>query len=343
MHQAVAFPVLNVARYNLQPKIPQLLPPMNMNPDATSSCSTDDYPSGRFGRYCRSLSWGAILAGLTAALALQVLFMLLGAGLGFAIYTPITDANPVSDLGTGAVIVHGISAVFSLWFGGWVAGRFAPKGCCVGWLHGFLVWCAATVAGVLIVTAGAGWALGDLSKLVGGGLSLAGKPAAAVAGSAVDMAKDAAKKSTDTFKSFVDEATGSPASGTTPGATARAKREIGTAVTRLFTPVQEADMATNRTALVKALTDSGMSQPDADKMVTEWTDSYNQLKADLAAAKNEAEAKAREAADKAAHTLAVFSLCAFVAFVFGAIAATAGGCHGACRARKDEVAPVPAV
>jgi len=310
---------------------------MNMNPDASAP---EVYPSDRFGRFCRSLSWGAVLAGLTAALALQVLFMLLGAGLGFAIYSPITDANPISDLGTGAVIVHGISAVFSLWFGGWVAGRFAPKGCCVGWLHGFLVWCAATVAGVLIVSAGAGWALGDLSKLVGGGLSLAGKPAAALAGSAGDMAKDAAKKSTDTFSSFIDEATGSPASGTKASATIRAKREVGMAVARLFAPGQDANMATNRATLVKALTDSGMSQADADKMVTEWTDSYNQLKADLTAAKNEAEAKAREAADKAAHVLAIFSLCAFVAFVIGAVAASLGGCHGACRARKDEVTPV---
>src|ERR1019366_483329 len=132
-----------------------------------------------------------IFAGLTAALALQVLFMLLGAGLGFAIYSPLTDANPIADLGTGAVIIEGISAVFSLWFGGWVAGRFAPKGTRhAGWLHGFLVWSAATVAGVLIISIGAGWALGDLSKLVGGGLSMAGKPAAALAEGAGSMVKD---------------------------------------------------------------------------------------------------------------------------------------------------------
>jgi hypothetical protein len=75
------------------------------------------------------------------------------------------------------VIIEGISAVFSLWFGGWIAGRFTPEGArACGWLHGFCVWAAATVAGVMIVSTGAGWALGDLSKLVGGGLSLAGKP-----------------------------------------------------------------------------------------------------------------------------------------------------------------------
>jgi hypothetical protein len=320
---------------------------MNTTPDATPlSPTAEAYITGQpYGRKCRILSWGAILAGLTAALALQVLFMLLGAGLGFALYTPVTDANPISDLGTGAVVIHGISAVFSLWFGGWVAGRFAPRNSRTGWLHGFLVWCAATVAGVVIVTAGAGWALGDLSKLVGGGLSLAGKPAAAAVGSAGNLAKDAAKKSTDTIASFVDEAAGNPPAGTTPGATIRRKREVGLAATRFFAPGQEANTTANRAALVKALSDNGnMSEADADKMVTEWTDSYNQLKADATAAKNEAEAKARQAAEEAAHTLTVFSLCAFVAFLIGAIAATWGGCHGACRARKDDpVVVTPAV
>jgi hypothetical protein len=83
----------------------------------------------------RSVSWGAISAGIAAALAMQVLFMLLGAGLGFAIYTPLTDANPIANLGAGALVVQGISAVFSLWFGGWVAGRFTPTGThATGWL-----------------------------------------------------------------------------------------------------------------------------------------------------------------------------------------------------------------
>ena len=46
--------------------------------------------------------------------------MMLGAGLGFAIYSPLADANPIADLGKGAVIIEGISAVFSLWFGCWI-------------------------------------------------------------------------------------------------------------------------------------------------------------------------------------------------------------------------------
>lgn len=287
------------------------------------------------------ICWAAIFAGLTAALALQVLFMMLGAGLGFAIYSPLTNDNPVADLGAGAVIIQGLSAVLSLWFGGWVAGRFAPlRDHKTGWLHGFIVWCSATVAGVLLVSAGAGWAMGDLSKLVGGGLSLAGKPAAAMAESAPSVAKDALKQSGDTMSSFVDEAVGGiPASDT--ARSVRAKREVGFAVARLFNPMQTGDTSEARAAAVKALVDNtGVSQADAERTVASWTASYDRLKADLKTAKDQAEAKAREAAEKAAKALSIFSLCAFVGFALGALAASMGGKHGAIAARKNTLEPI---
>lgn len=286
----------------------------------------------------RTVSWPAIFAGLTAALALQVLFMLLGAGLGFALYSPLTDENPVADLGKGAVIIQGISAVLSLWFGGWVAGRFTPARVrATGCLHGFSVWCAATVAGVLFVSVGAGWALGDLSKLVGGGLSLAGRPVAAVAGGATDLAKDALKQSGDALTSFTDEALGRRAADAARDDSVRAKREVGMAVARLFNPLQADNRSDNRVVAVKALVEyTGRNERDAEQLVTEWTATYDQLKADLLAARNAAEAKAREAAEKAANALAIFSLIAFAGFLLGAIAASLGGIHGAkCADRCD--------
>lgn len=284
----------------------------------------------------RSISWGAIFAGMSTALALQVLFMMLGAGLGFAIYSPLTDDNPIAELGAGAVIIQGLSAVLSLWFGGWVAGRFTPVGQrATGWLHGFSVWCAATVAGVLFVSVGAGWAMGDLSKLVGGGLSLAGRPAAAVAGSAADAVKDAAKQSGDMLASFTDEAVGTLSSERAKTGAVRAKRTLGLAVARLFNPLQESSMADNRTAVVRVLVDDvGMSPADANQAVTNWTATYDQLKADLLATKAALETKAREAGEKAAKALSILSLGACVGFLLGAISAAWGGTQGARHALR---------
>ncbi len=311
---------------------------------ASPSADRDD-DVGNFAPPARpSVSWGAIFAGLAAALALQVLFVLLGAGLGFAVYHPITEENPVLDLGAGAIVVQGVSAVFSLWFGGWVAGRFIPVGArATGWLHGFSVWCVATVAGLLFVSVGAGWMLGDLSKLVGGGLSLAGRPAAAMAGGATDLVRDALKQSGDALASFTDEAVGSRPANSTPAMNTRAKREVGMAVARLFNPMQQANLANNRAAVVQSLVDyAGLSPTDAARVVGEWTATYEHLKVDLTAAKNAAELKAREAADHAATALSIFSLCAFFAFVLGALAAGCGGKQGAlcalkCDSRADEI------
>jgi hypothetical protein len=313
-----------------------------MNPSLTPLAASPEsipYDVRTRARVVPGVCWAAVFAGLSAALALQVLFMLLGAGLGFAIYNPLTDNDAIAELGAGAVIIQGISAVLSLWLGGWVAGRFTPAGIrASGWLHGFIVWSAATVAGVLLVGAGAGWVLGDLSKLVGGGLSLAGKPAAALASGAADLAKDAVKQSGDTVTSFVDEAMGNRATGLKPNTTVRAKREVGVALARLFNPVSQTDAGANRVAAVKALVDhAGMNEVDAERAITDWTASFERLKADLAAAKAEAETKARAAAEKAANALAIFSLCYFVGFVLGAVAASYGGNAGAACARRCEV------
>ncbi len=322
------------------PLLPDI--PMNTPLDQPSPAFAETPTS--YGCNCRkpSVCWGAILAGTSAALALQVLFMMLGAGLGFAIYSPLTEANPIADLGRGAVIIQGISAVFSLWFGGWVAGRFTPVGARrTGWLHGFSVWCAATVAGVLFVSLGAGWALGDLSKIVGGGLSLAGKPAAMIAGKAADGAADAIKQSGDTLASFTDEAVGHRPAGTAANISIRAKREVGLALARLFNPANQADVAANRAAVIRTLVDTaGLSEAEAEITVVEWTATYERLKADLAAAKEEMEIKAREAADKASKALAAFSLGAFVGFALGALAASLGGSHGARCALRCEARAV---
>lgn len=314
---------------------------MNTNPTLTEPTL---FGSARLHRHCTSLSWAAILGGLTATLAMQVLFMMLGAGLGLAIYHPTTSDNPVENFSTGSMVVHGISAVFSLWFGGWVAGRFTPLVArASGALHGFLVWCAATVAGVLVVALGAGWMIGDLAKVVGGGLSAAGKPAAAAVSGGTDLAKDALKQSGDTLTSFTDEAMAArPNNANNRADAVRAKREVGLAIARLFNPALKDKMADNKTALTKALVDSGMSQADADRMVNDWTASYDRLKADLAATKEQAEAKARATAEEAAKNLALFSLVAFFAFAIGAGSAACGGCQGAKSAFKhDDRGEVP--
>jgi len=94
------------------------------------------------------------------------------------------------------------------------------------------------------------------------------------------MAKDALKQSGDTFASFTDEALGNRPVGGPTNAGVRAKREVGMAISRLFNPLQELNMATNRAELIKVLVDQvGMSEADATQVVADWTASYNRLEA----------------------------------------------------------------
>jgi len=248
---------------------------------------------------------------------------MLGAGLGFAMYHPLTNENPVGDFGTGAAVIQGLTAVIALWLGAWVAGRFTGRdGVQVGRLHGFMVWCLSTVVAIAAFTFGAGWALGDLGKLVAGGLSTAGKMAAPVAEGAGDLVKEATSRRGDTVKSFIEEGLANRSSES-PAAGVRAKRELGFAVTHYFT-TEKAD----RKDLLAALQAQGYSDADANKLIDEWTASFQRLKSDLDAAKAAAEQKAREVADKTADALAIYSLVSFGAFLIGAMAAASGGRHG---------------
>lgn len=317
---------------------------MNPSPSLSSSDSLARSPAGNLPPPPRvTVCWGAILAGTTAALALQVLFMMLGTGLGLAIYSPLTEENPVANLGVGALLIHSICAIISLCFGGWVAGRFAPVGTrATGWLHGFTVWCAATVGGVVLVTLGAGAMLASLSKVVGGGLSAVGESATAVAGGAANLASDAMEQSGLTITSFVDEAVSNLPADRPAGENIRATREVGLALGRLFNPMQDGNTAANRAAAVTALVDhTGMSQADADAAVTEWSATLEGLQDDLAAFQESASAQAREAADTGAAALAKVSLWSFFGFLLGALAATWGGHLGAkCATSCEEKADV---
>lgn len=291
-------------------------------------------------QHTRSLCWGAIVAGAVAAMAIQVVFMMLGAGLGFALYNPISNDDPVASLGIGAVIIQGVSAVISLWAGGWVAGRFAGRSArSSGCLHGFMVWCLTTVLAILIVSTGAGWALGGIGSIVGDGLSMAGKPAAAAVIGVTDLAKDALAQSDGMVQSFLEEGLSNTPADQSPGEAIRAKRELGFALGRLDA-ADDRTLADRQQAVVTLLVENqDMGEAEARTLVSDWTEASAELKAELTAAKEELAIRAKEVADETANTLSVLSLCFGVAFIIGAISAGLGGKHGCmCACTHDDIA-----
>lgn len=275
----------------------------------------------------RSPSWGAILAGAAAGFGAHFLLLMLFTALGLGMAQPATDENPVATFGVGSALVWTISALISLFVAGWVAGRCAARVHSVsGGMHGFLVWCVATFAFLLLVATGAGALVGGATRIVGQGLSAMGQSVAGVA----DVAKEAVAQNSSMITSFVDEVADTEDARNAPGGAVAARREIGLAVRQVFREGAELGDPAVREPLVRALTEgAGLSATEANARVDRWVASAERLRADVAELKATAAAEAREAAEASASALSHAALWSFIGFTIGAFAAAFGGRSGA--------------
>jgi hypothetical protein len=88
----------------------------------------------------RRISWGAIFAGVTVVLAVQLLLSMLGLGVSLSFVNPAEGNSPnTSSIGLGAGTWWGVSYLIALFAGGYVAGRLA------GWSR-FICWAPRSAA-----------------------------------------------------------------------------------------------------------------------------------------------------------------------------------------------------
>lgn len=102
------------------------------------------------------VSWAAVLAGAIASLALTLVLLSFGTGMGFAVVSPWGNSGVSAttfEIGTGLYFI--VMAMISSAVGGYLAGRLRTR-----WIgihatevlfrdtaHGFLAWAAASVLG----------------------------------------------------------------------------------------------------------------------------------------------------------------------------------------------------
>ena len=123
----------------------------------------------------RRVSWGAIFAGATVVIAVQLLLNLFGAGVGAATINPQQGQLPGQGFALGAVIWFALSCIISLFIGGWLAGRLAGSPSeQVGALHGVVTWAVASLALVYMLSTAVGGLLGGAASALGQTASLAG-------------------------------------------------------------------------------------------------------------------------------------------------------------------------
>ena len=273
--------------------------------------------NGRRGRKSGSqsaVSWAAIIGGALAAVAITLLLVALGSGIGLSSVSPWSALNPSATTFTllaavWLIIVQWLSSAL----GGYISGRLRTKwaGIHTGevffrdTVHGFLAWALASVLVVAFATSS-----------VSSAVSSAGRAISNVAGSAASTATQAAANQSSGSNGYF----WMPCSeriGPTPirlaGCPGRGRRIIASAVAN---GNLEPGDRTYLAALVASRT--GLSQEDAEKRVD---DTMAQIKA--------AEDKAKQAADAARKASAKASFYLFFSMLIGAfIASTAGAIGG---------------
>jgi hypothetical protein len=145
-------------------------------------------------------SWAAIIAGAFAMVAISLILLALGAGLGFASISPWSSSNPsVTTFGVAAAVWLIVVQWLSAAFGGYLTGRLRTKWIAVpsdevyfrDTAHGFLAWAVAAVitAGVLASAASTfvgGVARGATTAAASSAQGAAGNAASPSGGTALD-------------------------------------------------------------------------------------------------------------------------------------------------------------
>jgi hypothetical protein len=219
------------------------------------------------------VSWAAVSAGAAASLAITLVLLSFGAGMGFAVVSPWGGSGVSATtfkIGTGLFFI--VMAMLSSSIGGYLAGRLRTK-----WVgihttevqfrdtaHGFLAWAVASVLGAVLLAS----------------------PASSIIGAAVGGATQAVAASADSgpVAGYVDTLLRPD----NPSATGQ-QPDVRPEMVRLLTSDFRAGndvKPTDRTYIAKVVAArTGLSQPDAEKRVN---DVMTQAKADLDSARKAA-------------------------------------------------------
>ena len=269
----------------------------------------------------RRVSWGAVFAGVFFATVLQAMFTLLGAAVGFGPLRPVEQSNPAQATAIGAGIWMLVTGLVSIWIGACVAGRLSggprrPD----GMLHGIIAWSVSTaVAFGLLAT--------SIGNVIGGTGALVGNALATAHGTTPEGQQSLASLS-DQVKSLFPHAgallppTGRTGTQQVPGhltELAQQDSELATAVGSMETHGGASKSPADRDKVVNLLMSKhNMSKQDAENLVNQWDQQFQQAKGNAAQNLN-------QAGQTAAHGLSQGAFWGFVALFLGLLVSAWGG------------------
>jgi hypothetical protein len=281
----------------------------------------------------RRVSWGALFAGVVVALVVELVFTLLGLGIGLGSIKPATEAQPFSGIGKGAAIWLGLTTLIAVFLGGWVTAKLAGSVRGLnGVLHSIVMWGLVSLLSFYLMTTAIGALVGGAASVIGKGLSAVTSGAAAVAPEAAKVIQQELAERGITVDKMLNEAKQLAGRTGAGGGAAAEDQDLKEALQRVFTSGQTSVSAADKEALVNALTvRTNMSRQDAEKKVDSWIQEYQQT----IQAAQETRQQALQTSERALQGLSKASIWIFVLMVLEAAAAAWGGWLGSSR----ELAP----
>ncbi|WP_397474736.1 hypothetical protein [Pusillimonas sp.] len=257
-----------------------------------------------------AVSWGAVIAGAVIAAALMATLVTGGTGLGLLAVSPWqNDGASVTTVAVGTILWMFLTHIIAYGIAGYVTGRLRTK-----WTdprsdeiyfrdtaHGFLVWALSVAVGLVVY----GFMVGSV---ISGTAKVGTQAVSAAAGQLASVDDPAA--SMDYFADALLRSGGMDA-GVREGDD---RREVALI---LSTSVVKGEISeADQTYLVRLIS----QRADIDE--SEARARLNEIGGQAQQTFEEAETKAREAADAARKYAAAFSLWAFAALLLGAFVAS---------------------
>lgn len=289
-----------------------------------------------------SISWASVFSGAAIAIAVQLGLTQLCVSFGLALFEPATPGSSIASIASNGAIALLITTVFSLFFGGWIAGRVArhtsPHGAAI---HGSLVWAVCGLVGLTLVAGAAGVLAGGTAYLGGQSISAVATTVSTVAPTAAELVAPSWAGIKEQLENELDTSTAAASSDDRLANRSRLMELLASS----FSADRSADrVQKEKTELIALLAaQTGVSPEAATRAVDQWQSQWSNLTQEFDAKKAAAEAKAKELSGQLAERTSRGALYAFLATIIGLATACFGAMLGfscaACRVEEIELTP----
>lgn len=278
------------------------------------------------------ISWGAVFAGATAALVLQVILNMLGLGIGLSTIDPAGDGTPgASSLGLGAGLWWVISGILASAAGGYLAGRLSgkPSNSTSGY-HGLISWAVATLVIFYMLSSAVSGLVGGAFNTASGAVGCLGKAAGGSIQTVAQTAAPSLGKISDPFASIENQVRNG-ANGQDPAAL----KDTAVSAMRAAVTGDDAQQAQTTEKAAQAIAKAqNISIDQARTQVQQYTQQFKETTA-------RAKEQAKQAADATARTASQAALYGALALTLGALAAFFAGRGAAVDPTITRTAGVP--